>query len=304
MAIQTALTLRQIEVIRAVMVSGSIVGAARLLNVSQPGVSRTMKHVESQLKIRLFTRTGGRYVPAPEARDVFSQLQDVHKKINDLQFSIGQLERGRDVQLAIGSVPSIANVMVPRAIAGLTGRFPDIRVNIELLKIEEAIDYLMLNRGELACMSYRFDHPSITFDPLVTGRLVCVASNAHPIAALASISTEEISRLPLIGIDPNDPYGAIMAAIFERESLQYDTVIRARFGTTVLGLVKQNLGIAVLDSFTVADQPEGIAVIPIREETGFQTYVARRNDIGLSGFAEQFIEILKREMSPGPLAGQ
>jgi DNA-binding transcriptional LysR family regulator len=37
------LTLRQIEVIRAVMVAGTINGAAKLLNVSAPGISRLMK---------------------------------------------------------------------------------------------------------------------------------------------------------------------------------------------------------------------------------------------------------------------
>ena len=75
---QKALTLRQIEVVRAVMASGSIVGAARLLNVAQPGVSRTIKHLDSVLGIKLFTRQGGRFVPTPEARDVFTQLQEVH----------------------------------------------------------------------------------------------------------------------------------------------------------------------------------------------------------------------------------
>ncbi len=40
------LTLRQIEVIRAIVVTGSVGGAARLLNVSSPGISRVMKHAE------------------------------------------------------------------------------------------------------------------------------------------------------------------------------------------------------------------------------------------------------------------
>jgi hypothetical protein len=40
------LTLRQIEVIRAVMVTGTIAGAARLPNVAAPGISRLMKHTE------------------------------------------------------------------------------------------------------------------------------------------------------------------------------------------------------------------------------------------------------------------
>lgn len=47
------ITLRQIEVIRAVMVTGTIVGAARLLSVSAPGISRLMKYTEDTLGFRL-----------------------------------------------------------------------------------------------------------------------------------------------------------------------------------------------------------------------------------------------------------
>jgi DNA-binding transcriptional LysR family regulator len=292
------LTLRQIEVIRAVMVAGTIAGAARLLNVAQPGVSRTMKHMESTLGIRLFIRKGGRYVPSPEALNVFGQLQEVHKKIGDLQFSIDQLERGRGAEFSFGSVPSIANVMVPRAIAALKRRYPDIRIEIDIIKIEDAIDYLMLAKGELAVMSYRFDHPSIAFEPLSRGHLVCIAAPGHPLAARKSVSAAEIAEYPLIGIDPNDPYGSIMAGIFARKGLNYDIAIRARFGTTVLALVKQNIGIAVIDAFTVADIDRNqIAVIPISEETVFQTYVARRTDATPSSFAETFVGKLRQIMA-------
>ncbi|AEH82963.1 LysR family transcriptional regulator [Sinorhizobium meliloti] len=291
------LTLRQIEVIRAVMIAGTIAGAARLMNVAQPGVSRTMKHIESALGIKLFVKKAGRYVPTDEARDIFAQLQEVHRKVDDLQFSIGQLERGRGVELALGSVPSIANAMMPQAIAGLMRRYPDIRINFDILRIEEAIDYLLLGKGELVAMSYHLTHPSITFEPLSKGHLVCIAAREHPIAGRSRISAREIAEHPLIGIDPRDPYGAIMAGIFEREKLEYRTPIRARFGTTVCALVKRNLGIAVIDAFTVggmADQ--GLAVIPISEDTEFQTYVAYRADAALSSYAERLVTTLRRVM--------
>ena len=76
---------RQIEVIRAIIVTGTVGGAARLLNESSPGVSRAMKHAESLLGLMLFHRKGGRFDPT---------------------------------KLLIGAVPSISNVMTPRAIAG------------------------------------------------------------------------------------------------------------------------------------------------------------------------------------------
>ena len=79
------LTLRQIEVVRAVMVTGTIAGAARLLNVSAPGISRLMKYTETSLGFRLFDRRAGRLVPSEQARHVFAQINAVFDKIEDLQ---------------------------------------------------------------------------------------------------------------------------------------------------------------------------------------------------------------------------
>jgi hypothetical protein len=56
MAFQNALTLCQIEIVRAIMLTGSVSGAARLLNVTQPGISRALKYLESSLGLRLFIR--------------------------------------------------------------------------------------------------------------------------------------------------------------------------------------------------------------------------------------------------------
>ncbi|RCW19935.1 DNA-binding transcriptional LysR family regulator [Ciceribacter lividus] len=295
--VRAGLTLRQIEVIRAVMIAGTIAGAARLMNVAQPGVSRTMKHIEGSLGIKLFVKKAGRHVPTDEARDIFAQLQEVHRKVDDLQYSIGRLERGLGVELAIGSVPSIATVMAPEAVAKLMRFCPDIKVNFDILKIEEAIDYLLLGKGEVVAMSYKLSHPSITFEPLSKGHLVCITAKEHPLASRSMVSAREIAEYPLIGIDPRDPYGAIMAGIFEREGLRYDIPIRARFGTTVCALVKRNLGVAVIDAFTVGDmENQGIAIIPISEDTVFQTYVAYRADADLSSYAERFVAILRREM--------
>jgi DNA-binding transcriptional LysR family regulator len=61
------LTLRQIEVIRAIMITCSVGDAARLLNVSSPRISQVMKHAETLLGLKLFSRKGGRYTPTREA---------------------------------------------------------------------------------------------------------------------------------------------------------------------------------------------------------------------------------------------
>ena len=78
------LTLRQIEVIRAVMVAGSIAGAAKLLGVSAPGLSRLMKYTERSLGLRLFDRRQGRFVPSEEAKDIFKQVNIIFAQVGGL----------------------------------------------------------------------------------------------------------------------------------------------------------------------------------------------------------------------------
>ena len=274
------LTLRQIEVIRAVMLTGTIAGAARLLNVAAPGLSRLMKHTEDSLGAKLFSRRGGRFVPAPEARSIFAQINELHRNLENLQFAIGALERGEGAEFKFGATPSIGHVMAPLAVADLRRRYPDLLIDLDILKIEDAIDFLLLGRGEVAAVSSRLgasrDHlrTAGAGTTLLHRRRRASAWRRRPAYAAA-----EIAAHPLIGIDPRDPYGRILANIFARARLQYQVPIKARFGVTVCALVRQNLGIGVIDGFTLAEQNSfGLKVIPIEEDTSFRTYVAFRND--------------------------
>lgn len=291
------LTLRQIEIIRAIMVTGTVGGAARLLNVSAPGISRTMKHAEGVLGLKLFTKRGGRYTPTQEARDIFTQINAVYDKVEDLQFVVDRMKQGADAELRIGSVPSISNVMVPRAIADVRAKYASLVIDVDVLKIEEAIDYLLLGKGEAVAMSYKLEHPMLSFAPLASGRLKCIVPVGHPLARRATISAREIARQPLIGIDPKDPYGRIIAGLFAAHQISYDVRIRARFGSTVCALVTNGLGIGVIDEFTLAGGNwPGVAVLDIEEPTVFETFVATRKDATLSGYCEAFIARLKHHM--------
>jgi len=291
------LTLRQIEVIRAIMVTGSVGGAARLLNVSSPGISRVMKHAEAMLGLKLFSRKAGRYTPTSEANDIFDQINSVYDKVEDLHFLIQRLKRGADAELKIGSVPSISNVMVPRAVADVRRRYPNLLIDIDILKIEEAINYLLLGKGEIVAVSHKVEHPMLTFEPLAKGRLKCIVPKGHPLAHRDRVSADQIVKYPLIGIDPNDPYGRIMAGIFSNHALSYEVTIRARFGSTVCALVTSGLGVAIIDEFTLAaDNWPNLRALEIVEPTVFQTYIAYRKDTTLSSYGEYFVASLRAHM--------
>jgi hypothetical protein len=60
------MNLRQIEAFRAVMVAGTVTGAAARLRISQPAVSRLISQLERTTKLALFVRSKQRVYPTRE----------------------------------------------------------------------------------------------------------------------------------------------------------------------------------------------------------------------------------------------
>lgn len=291
------LTLRQIEVIRAILITGTVKGAADLLGVSAPGISRVMKHTETQLGLRLFSRAHGRFAPTEEARHIFTQINEVFAKVENLQHSIDMLKRGESRVFAFASVPSIAQRMLPNAVSRLQARFPDLRMTIDQTKIEESIDYLLLRKGELVANSFKIDHPGLISLPIGVGRVMALLPEGHELTQQTTVSVRDLARNPMIGISPSDPYGNIVARPLRDADLPVDFSIEARFGQTVQALVRKGMGVALIDEFSVADQElPGLEVRPLAEPTTFRTYAVVNAEIPRSIFAETLIDLLKQEM--------
>ena len=293
-----SLTLRQIEVIRAITIAGTVKGAAELLGVSAPGISRVMKHAESQLGIRLFSRVHGHFTPTDKARGIFDQITEVYGRVEKLQRSIEAMRRGASTRFAFGSVPSIGRHIMPVAVRKVRARFPDLEMSIDILKIEEAIDYLLLKRGEVVAMSYKLDHPGLISHPLDNGRIVAVVPAAHPLAEKPEVTLADLAAEPLIGIEPNDPYGRILANPFLAAGLPFRLSITARFGQTVLALVGQGLGVAVTDEFSVTGRPwRGVVTRPIAAETAtLRAYAVVAADTPRSSQTDALIAALRAAM--------
>jgi DNA-binding transcriptional LysR family regulator len=228
---------------------------------------------------------------------VFEQIHTVYERMAALNYAVASLKRGRDIELAFASVPSIAQFAAVRAVRHVRKRFPELYIDLNVLKIEKAVDYLLLERGEFVAVSYRFDHPSLDFRRLGAGELMAIVPERHPLAGLAEVSTRRLAEEPLIGVDDSDPYGAITAEPFRMVGTERRLSIRARFPQTVVSLVSHGLGVAVIDEFSVAGaEMPGLVRLPLQEKVELAVYAAQKADRVLSSFAEYTIERLRDEL--------
>lgn len=292
------ITLRQIEVIRAVMLRGTIAGAAEFLNVSAPGISRLIKHTEDMLGLRLFERRAGLFVPSVEAGRVFDQIREVYRGVENLQSSIASLKQGAEAALAFASAPSVAQFIAARAIKTIRAQYPDLFMDLNILKIEETLDYLLLERGEFVIMSSFIQNPAVECTELAQGPIVVILPEGHPLAAKGRITVQDLVKEPLIGIDPADPYGALMEAPFRAAGLPMKHAMRGRFAQTLVSLVRHGLGVAVIDGFSVAEvYLPGLVRRPLDGADSLTIYAVRKKGRVLSGFAEFAIQQFRRELT-------
>ena len=296
------ITLRQIEVIRAVMLRGTINGAAEHLNVSAPGISRLIKHTEESLGIRLFERRAGLFVPSVEAGAVFDQIREVYKGVENLQSALDSLQKGEDVHLAFASAPSIAQFIAARAIRTMRNRYPDLFIDLNILKIEETLDYLLLERGEFVIMSSPVRNPGIENEELASGKIVAIVPEDHHLAGKQALSVRELAGEKLIGVDPSDPYGAIVAKTFVEAGVELKHSMRGRFAQTVVSLVRHGLGVALIDEFSVAEvYMPGLVRLPLAEDVTITIYVVTKKGRVLSNFAEFGIRQFRKELAEAHL---
>ena len=72
-----AVNLRHIEIFHAVMTTGNLTEAARMLHTSQPTVSRELARFEKVLGLTLFSRTRGRLQPTVQGLRLFEEFNRV-----------------------------------------------------------------------------------------------------------------------------------------------------------------------------------------------------------------------------------
>lgn len=245
--------LKHIEVFNAVMLTGSVSAAARLLHVTQPAITQTLQHAELQLGYVLFTRQRNRLVPTREAQTLYPEVQRLLSQLESVRRLAGALRGGQGGELRVMVVPSLAVSALPQALQRFRARHPEMSVSIRTLHSHEIAQAIALQEGDVGIVYGSASHPALHEEAVATGRLVCVSRVGEPGADRRStVALEDVLRHPFIRIDERDPLGAMLAEQWARLGLAPRGDITVQTHHTAMVLAEQGFGPAIIDSFTAA----------------------------------------------------
>src|SRR3954451_21488730 len=152
---------RQLQAFAAVMSAGSITGAARLLDRSQPAVTRQIRELEAEIGYELLHRSGPRI--SPTQRGV-----QFHAQVERLLFG---WRHGRARAEAIGAaalpaievacISALAAGLIPEALAAVDPALLPDPIHVPSVSAEGVVQQVLSHTADFGLASLPVEHPGL-----------------------------------------------------------------------------------------------------------------------------------------------
>lgn len=294
------MNMRQLEAFRATIRSGSITGAAQVMHVSQPSVSRLIADLEHSVGFSLFVRAGRGLVPTAEARRFYAGVEDMFQGIDHLQELARAIRISQGGTLSIGAIQSVSTIELPMAVARFQRDHPDIRFVIQTRNTPGLVEAVLLRQFDLGIVGREpaYDGVEVLFQTAVP--YACLMPEDHPLAAeYGPVDLEELAEretFVTFGGSYPDSMMSIDPGLAER--------LRARSRLSVVNmqlaaaLVREAGVLAIADPFTSeqAVRMGGVVFRPLCQRLTYFVSIIAAGREHLTTPAQAFAEAFARQL--------
>lgn len=289
------MNLRQIEVFHAVYLHGTVSAAARALNVSQPSVTKVLRHAERSIGLTLFERSKGRLIPTPDARILFEEVSDIHDRVRSLRQATQNMRQGRGGLLRLSALPSLGLGAVPEAVAQFLKGHEDIAFDLQTLHHDEMVRKLYERETDIAVS---FEVPlsaPVAHQVIGEGELVVLYREEDLPDAPPRLHLEALRGRKFISPVKSGPIGLMLSTEMTRLDVELDEIVSARTYYIAAALVRAGVGMAIVDNFTAqASAAAGLAWRPLQPAITFNINAVYLQNHPPSAAALEFLDLLGR----------
>lgn len=241
--------------------TGTVTAAADALHVTQPGVSRQLKALESDLGVDLFTRERGRLELTGAGRAILPLARDILKNSDALRIAAQHHAHGRLERLAIAAPATTLTDIVAPFVANLRSDDPVPSVlESDAWSVQEA-----LSRGADLVLTLdvaqgpRFDARQLAALPV----FACIPDD-HRWARRNNLGINELTAEDLIGLPAHSSARRVLDEAVRAAGLAPLDLTETSNGTIAQALAAAGRGVAL-----VTDEPRyGLMALPLTEPNG------------------------------------
>ena len=194
------LRMRQLYLLVALYETRNVSHTATQMGVTQPGLSKWLSELEEDLNVKLFKRNSRGLTPTEFCTALVSHARAIIGELDRTQATIRLMSIGASGNLVVGTTPTVATGLVPKAAGYFRKRFPDAYLNI----IENRLDALLpqLEEGRVDLVITRTDQArldaGVRCDILHPEQIRVVVGANHPLAKKRKVDWPDVLRYPWV----------------------------------------------------------------------------------------------------------
>ncbi|WP_460450917.1 LysR substrate-binding domain-containing protein [Alsobacter sp. SYSU BS001988] len=268
------MNIRQLEAFRAVMIARSTTGAAELLDVSQPAVSRLIVQLEASLELTLFDRSSGRLAPTPEALLLHEEVERTFVSVDKIRELAREIKSAEAGSLNLAAFPLMALGFLPKAIRAFNDAHPRTRISLNVQmspKIEEwaAAQQIDLGFAEYPLEPGTFQRTGIDVEEFARFNYLLGVPAGHRLASRRVVGPRDLEGERFISQTRNTVGRILMDRLFDKEGVRRELVLDTQVIAGVATFVSYGLGVGFIDPFTALDFADR-QIVPVRFEPALE----------------------------------
>jgi len=293
-------SLRELEVLRALIHSRKTTSAAASLGVSQPAVSRAIATLEERIGRPLFSREGGRLIPNADAFSLEEESRPIFAALERIQhWPDGGQRQG---VLKVAASPTLAHFLLPDVVARFRQLEPELTVHVEIGTGSAVIAAVADRVADLGLVDAPAAHPGVRAEPMRESIAHCLMRAEHRLAGKECVVVEDLQDEPMIALARRFPSRIEAERLFAAAGVQPRVVAEATTSAFAAELVRRGIGIALINPFPLSDGALGELVArPFLPAIRYTTMLLFGVDGSASAAARRFADALKGHRGTDPL---
>lgn len=309
-ATNVMLNFRQIEVFRTVMLAGSMTQAAQRLHTSQPNISRVIGQLERRLGMRLFERVSGRLVPTQEGTGFFQDVEHAFSALRNLEDSAASIRNFQTGRLRIVAIPSQASLLVPKAMAKLAERYPNVTMSLQVRDSLAVCQAVASGHFDVGIASEVYNSPGTDTQLACESEGICIVPRGHHLARRDMVVTpDDLDGERFLSLARGDSMRRHIDHPFtEGREDRRILMVESHYAAALCGMVSAGMGVSIVNPLTAFNfEGANIAMLPFRPRVLFPTFLIypqhHPNTVLSRLFANQLIECIGLERQSHRLPG-
>ncbi|BEO63003.1 LysR family transcriptional regulator [Serratia marcescens] len=295
------ISLRQIEIFRAVMTTGNLTEAAALLQTSQPTVSRELARFEKLIRLQLFDRVRGRLSPTVQGLRLFEEVQRSYYGLDRIVNAAAGIRQFQQAQLSILCLPVFSQSLLPAVCRPFIERYPEVSFSVIPQESPLLEEWLSAQRHDLGLTETALTPAGTERMTLMTLNEVCVLPAGHPLSAKDQLTPQDFAAQNFISLSSTDSYRHLLDALFAEQGVERRMVMETHSAASVCAMVRAGVGVSIVNPLTALDYAgSGVHVRPFSIEVPFTVSLIRPLHRPSSALVTAFIDHLHQQAAGFP----